>query len=500
LTGRPRPGRNPATVPALLATRAGQQPSRTAIVDSAGRELLFGEWHRRSSEVAAGLRERGVQHGDRIALVYGEQSWADFAIAYCAVQKAGAIAVPWSVRAPAPDTRYMMRDCGAVGVLAAETTARIPDSPWQETVATLSLPESEWEPELEAGPGLCRPGDAAQILYTSGTTGRPKGVLATHANLTFSCTTIQNRRPLRHSEHFVHAFPIGTNAGQTMLLNALDAHPTAVCLSRFVPGHLAGTIERFAAGTVFLVPAMAIELLRTRAHEQHDLSSVVLVGSTAAALPPTVARGLLAAFPAATVVNYYTSTEAAPAQTAMIFDPARPNSVGRAASGDLVVLDPDGRRLPNGTVGEVWMRQPSTPRSYYGDAAESAAVFRGSWVRMGDVGHLDDDGYLYLADRESDVIKSGAFKVSTLHVEAALHEHQDVVEAAVFGVPHPVLGMVVAAAVVTSRELTLAEVRGFLIDRVPAHELPTRVLSVAEMPRNNGGKVVKRQLREMIDT
>jgi acyl-coenzyme A synthetase/AMP-(fatty) acid ligase len=242
---------------------------------------------------------------------------------------------------------------------------------------------------------------------------------------------------------------------------------------------------------------MAIELLASGAHTRADLSSVLLLGSAAAPLPGKVAGELSAAFPRATIANYYTSTEAAPAQTVMLYDSGRPSSVGRAASGGAVrIATAEGEPLPAGTTGEVWMRSPTASRSYYGDADASARVFRDGWVRMGDLGYLDEDGYLYLVDRESDVVKSGAHKVSTLHVEEAVYEHPGVVEAAAFGVPHPALGTAVAVAVVGGADHT--ELRAFLKTRLAPHEQPHRLITLDALPRNHGGKVDKRALREAI--
>ena len=294
----------------------------------------------------------------------------------------------------------------------------------------------------------------------------------------------------------MHAFPIGTNAGQVMLLNALDAHPAVVSPARFTPARFARTIERYAAGTVFLVPAMAVELLNAPAVQEHDLSSVVLLGSAAAPLPGAVAARLAKAFPNATIANYYTSTEAAPAQTAMLYDPAHPGSVGRAIDGGGVRIAAAGSGEPvgPGEVGEVWLRSPATPRAYFGDAEASGEVFKAGWIRMGDLGRLDADGYLYLVDRGGDMVKSGGFKVSTLRVEEAIYEHPDIIEAAVVGVPHPVLGTELAAVVVTRGPVPPERLRRFLLDRLAPHEVPARVVPAASLPRNAGGKVDKRAL------
>ena len=480
------------TVPDLLAWRAGLHPDRVAVEVHGLSRLTFAEWEAGAVEVAGALRQRGVGSGDRVGLVFGAPDWVDFAVAYCGVQRAGAVAVPLSDRLAPSQLDHALEHCGAVAVVHAEDPPSATVG-WSATVAELRrqagpLPE----------PSRARPADLAQILYTSGTTGQPKGVTATHANLTFGTTTRPRRLPLAHSERFLHAFAIGTNAGQTMLLNALAAKPSALSLPLFTPVRFARVLESAGVGSLFLVPSMAVELLDSDALAGRSLDGVHLVGSTAAPLAPAVAVRLSEAFPNATIVNYYTSTEAAPAQLAMIFDPARPAAVGRAAGGALRIVDAAGEQAPVGTVGEVWLRSPY-PRAYLGDDAANRAVFRDDWVRMGDFGRVDADGYLYLSDRESDLVKSGAFKVSTLEVEAALHEHPHIADAAVIGVPHPVLGNAVVAVVVArpdapSPAVTLPALRAFLTERLADYQLPTRLLLVDHLPRNEAGKVLKRQL------
>ncbi|MBN6052378.1 acyl--CoA ligase [Nonomuraea sp. RK-328] len=491
-------------VPSLLGARAAADPGHEALAVAGSGRLTLRDWAERSDAAARGLLERGVRRGDRVALVFGARDWIEYAVCWMAVLKAGAVAVPLSDRPAPPELVSMIEHCGATLTVHGAGPPPVPGAlPADELKSVAGEPKSPaGEPAGRAGPPPVEldPLDLAQILYTSGTTGTPKGVAATHANLT-SPPVHPKRRPFAHSRHLVHAFPIGTNAGQVMLLHALTAAPTVVTLPLFTPARFAALIEERAAGTVFVVPAMAIELLNARVHERHDLSSVLLLGSAAAALPPPVAARLAEAFPSATVVNYYTSTEAAPAQTVMVFDPDRPGALGRAAGGStLKIATADGEPVAPGETGEVWMRAAAHPRAYYGERSDT---FRDGWVRMGDLGRLDSDGYLYLVDRESDVVKSGAFKVSTLQVEAALHEHPSVADASVFGVPHPVMGMVVAAAVVlrepVTQPVTLPQVRAFLGERLAAHELPTRLLCLDTLPRNASGKVVKRELRRLAE-
>ncbi|MEH1123086.1 class I adenylate-forming enzyme family protein [Micromonospora sp. CPCC 206061] len=482
------------TVPQLLATRAEAEPAHVAVSQGAG-TLDLGAWQVRTQAIAAGLRAAGVRPGDRVGLLYGAQDWIAYVCSYTGVLAAGAVAVPLSTRSAPAELVYMLEHSGAAALLHGPT-AQPPEVPvrlrW-DAYAVAELPDAEPVP----GPG---PGDAAQILYTSGTTGRPKGVSAAHANLTHGFRLNPPLRPLAHSRQFLHAFPIGTNAGQTMLFNALYAHAGMLVTARFGPDHFARLIERHAVGSVFVVPAMAIELLRSGALARHDTTSVALLGSTAAALPPSIAAGLATALPRATIVNYYTSTEAAPTQSTVVFEPERPAALGKVvAGGALRVYDETGRPCPAGVTGEVWMRCAGTARFYHDDPAATRHVFRDGWTRMGDLGYLDADGYLYLVDRESDVIKSGADKVSTVAVEAALHEHPEIVEAAVFGLPDPVLGTAPAAALVATRPLSLGEVRRFLATRLAGHEQPSRIVHVDELPRNAGGKVVKQRLRTLFD-
>lgn len=481
----------PRTLPGYLAWRAAQAPDQMAIEVRDHASLTHGQWHERADAVAAALRARGVVDGDRVGLRFGPAGWTEFAVAYCGVQRAGAVAVPLSDRLPPSQVAYALDHCGAVTTVTSASDGN----------GTVDVPTLLAEGAGATGPDRSHPSGLAQILFTSGTTGRPKGVAATHANLCLGAPTHPRRLRLGHSERFAHAFAVGTNAAQTMLLNALFARPGAISLASFTPGRFARLLEQPGVGTVFLVPAVAIELLSAGVLDDRDLSRIRLVGATAAPLPPAIAVRLAETFREAAIVNYYTSTEAAPAEASMIFDPSRPGAVGRAAAGSLRVTDPNGDPVPAGVSGDVWLRCLA-PRHYYQDEAASRAVFDGDWIRMGDVGRLDEDGYLYLVDRHQDIVKTGAFKVSTVEVEAVLHEHPQVADAAVVGLPHPVLGQVLGAVVVPRPdappgEPTLATLRRFLLDRLADYQVPAAVLLRDRLDRNEGGKALKRPLADL---
>ncbi|WP_338056953.1 AMP-binding protein [Streptomyces sp. ZAF1911] len=505
------------TVPELLDARATEHPDHVALQVVGGGEISYRRWREEALRAAVGLAAAGVEPHDRVLLRFSNARWERYAVGFLAVQYAGGVPVPVREDLSEADAAALAALAGAGTVLRdgedGEDTEDGADGAERENgegepPALPGLVELRLDallaahPEPPAGPPYrVGPADPAQVIGTSGTTGAPKGVLAAHANLTAGLVTHPRRRAYAHSRHALHAFPIGTNAGQVMLLGALTAAPTTLSLPRFDADRFGIAVEKFGIGTAFLVPSMAIELVNAGTAGRYDLSSLRLVNSSAAALPVPVAAALAAALPGATLVNTYTSAEASPAQISTVVDTRRPGSLGRPADpGDLRILDADGLPLPAGQVGEVWLRQPGPPRGYLGAAGESDRVFRDGWVRMGDVGRLDADGYLYLVDRESDVIKSGALKVSTLRIEEALYEHPAVADAAALGLPHPVMGAVPVAVVVAGPGgLDLDDLRLFLSGRLSRPELPVRILLAADLPRNPSGKVVKHLLRPLFD-
>ncbi|MEU5164041.1 AMP-binding protein [Streptomyces sp. NPDC020875] len=490
----------PLTVPDLLDARAAKQPEGPAIQVLGGASLSYGSWRDRAVRAARGLTDAGIRPGDLVALRFTGEEWDRYAVAFLALHYAGAAGLPLRADTTGPEAARLAGLCGAVAVLRGGELPPLP-GPLAGADHLLAAVEAIAGPGPDEPPYRAAPGDRAQVVGTSGTTGDPKGVIASHANLTAGLRLAPRPRPYAHSRHALHAFPIGTNAGQMMIMTALTGAPAVVALPRFDADEFGRAVADLAAGTVFVVPSMAIELLNSGVLRHHDFSSVRLFSCSAAALPGPVALALTEALPGTAVVNVYTSAESSPAQVSMMVDPARPGSVGRPADpGELRILGPDGAPVPPGGTGEVWLRQLGPRRGYAGDDTASARVFRDGWVRMGDLGRLDAEGFLHLVDRESDVIKSGALKVSTLRIEEVLYEYPEVAEAAALGVPHPVMGSVPVAVVVPAADgLDPDALRLFLSTRLARAELPVRILLADELPLNASGKVVKHRLRALFD-
>ncbi|HEX5367333.1 MAG TPA: AMP-binding protein [Acidimicrobiales bacterium] len=485
----------------LLEERAADEPDRPVFLGEGGDVLTRRQWDERSNAFAHGLPPRGVRPGDRVALAYDNARWFDYVVAWMGVLKAGAVAVPLSSRFGPVELDHIRGHAEPVGSVGP------PD---------LLVDVGGWRArhdEVESGrptePTGVRPGgdDLADILYTSGTTGLPKGVATTHANLLglggtsagsmLSAPGTGDRPPV-----LLHAFPVSTFAGSHgMVLLPLGSGLVGLPMARFDPDRCAELVERHRVALVYLVPAMGQLLLRSGALGRHDVSSVKVTMWGGSAMPPAALRGMAAALPDALHLNIYGLTEGGPAVTVMPYDPTRPEAIGRATGEgvEIGILDPDGRRLGAGEEGEICLRLPDVPtRSYYRDPETTAQVFGGGWVHTGDVGYLDPDGYLYLVDRQKDLIIRGGYNISCVEVENALHEHPAVAEAAVLGVPHDVLGEDVVAAVVLSGEATDEELAAFCAERLADYKVPRRFVRRASLPRNAMGKALKRQLRDEV--
>lgn len=483
----------------ILEEREGADPHRPVFLSEDGQVLTRRQWHERSNAFAHGLVDRGVAPDDRVAVVYDNARWFDYVVAWMGVLKAGAVAVPLSTRFSRGELSHIRDHAEPVGVVGPKDLL-VDVGGWSAEHGEVEEGRPHGSTGIRRGPD-----DLADLLYTSGTTGLPKGVATTHANLLglagggaasmFSGLGSADRPPV-----LLHAFPVSTFAGSHgMVMLPLGSGLVGLPMARFDPERCAELLAIHEVTLVYLVPSMGQLLLRSGALGRHDTSSVKVTMWGGSAMPPTVLRGIAEALPDALHLNIYGLTEGGPAVTVMPYDPSRPEAIGRATGEgvEIGIFDPEGGRLAAGEEGEIRLRVPEVPtRSYYRDPETTEQVFGGGWVHTGDVGFLDADGYLYLVDRQKDLIIRGGYNISCVEVENVLHDHPAVEEAAVLGVPHDVLGEDVAAVVVLSREVPDDELAAFCRERLADYKVPRRFVRRDSLPRNAMGKAIKRRLRE----
>lgn len=471
----------------IIAAKCGEQTAIHTLPD--GGWLTFRTWDQRSDEAAHGIAALGVNKGDRILLPVATD-WLSYAVAYAAIHKSGATAVPVLTSHGEEHVRWAQASAATVGMISDQPIAGCEG--WARSLTEL---ESGEKASLDV---TVRALDDAQIIFTSGTTGHPKGVAATHENILQTLCG----RPAGPPKVVLHSVPAATNAGQGLLVQPLGNTPhTVIVLPEFHAEGFLDAIEKHRPTDIVLVPTMALALLRAQDAAPRDLSSVRMVRTMSAPISSASLARLDAMFSNAVTVNMYASTESWPARVRTRFDRSRPGSVGKPEGSTRVrVVDTSGTEVPAGVTGEVQLKaEDVTPRRYIGDPVASARVFLADgWVRTGDVGWLDDDGFLYLSDREDDIVISGGLNVSTLEVAAVLEDHPQVIETAAFGMPHDVLGQYVAAVVRAMPGLDVAILYEYARERLGPAKAPRRIAVAAELPRTPTGKVAKQSLPALI--
>ena len=470
--------------------------------------ITFERWEQRSNRLARGLADRAVAKGDRVALLLPAEQILDWIVTYSAIHKLGAVAVPLNNRLSPPEVQGILDHAEATAVV---TSAAFGDAvrpligslPSLALVVTVGSPGMEGALDIDAVMGdddsafqvPLGPDDLADIMYTSGTTGRPKGVAVRHSQV----ARVPNQLPEWQGTGWLTASPVFTFAGLGFIHNPMKAGMTVLHLPTFDPAQWLAVVERERPPSAFVVPAMAQLLIHDPEFGGADLSSLRLLVLGSAPLAPDTLRRLQDKLPEAAVLNSYGMTEGGHATFTM--DPraarSRPGAVGRPTPPvEVRIVDDSGEGVPPGAVGEVLTRNPAGHREYYRDPEATARQWEGGWLHTGDLGHLDEEGYLYIVGRKKEMIVRGGMNVYADDVEAALYAHPAVVEAAVIGVPHEVLGEDVAAYVVLQpgSGATPGQLVEFAGGRLADYKVPRQVVVVAELPRNAGGKVVKAKL------
>jgi acyl-CoA synthetase (AMP-forming)/AMP-acid ligase II len=485
-----------------LRLMAEHFPAETAYQNlDSGESLTFDGWERRSNQLARGLTGTGISKGDRVAVYLPPEEVVDWLVGYAAVHKAGAVAVPTNTRLVARELQYVLAHAEAAAVLTCDRLVATANQAGAE-VTSLRLVATNatgWaalvDPDDSAYQVAVGGDDLADIMYTSGTTGRPKGVVVRHRN----AALIPNGLPKWTGAGWLHASPLFTFAGIASVYNPMKLGLTGLYQPRFDTGRWLEYVQRQRPVAVFLVPAMAQLLLADARFETADLSSIGMCSLGSAPLAPDTQRRLQERMPQATVSNGYGMTEAGPAYCAMPKEESgrRVGSVGKPVPPvEFRVVDDGGDELPARAVGELVIRMPGREREYYKDPEATARTWHADGLHTGDLAYLDEDGYLYIVGRKKDVIIRGGNNIHAADVEAVLFEHPGVQEAAVAGIPHEVLGEDVAAWVVwkPGTETGTDELRAFCAARIADYKVPRRITVVDHLPRNATGKVLKAEL------
>ncbi len=455
-----------------------------------------------SSRLAGLLAQRGVAPGDRVGVML--PNVPEFAVVYFGVLRAGAMVVPINPLLKEREVAFYLSDSGARMVFAwhgfaeaAEAGAREPGA---ESVFVMPGEFPRLLSAAQPAPGVVdrSPDDTAVILYTSGTTGTPKGAELTHSNLTSNVATVVSLHSFGEDDVLLGALPLFHSFGQTCSMNAAVASGATLSLiPRFDAGRALDIIERDRVTVFQGVPTMYSALLHHPQRESFDVSTLRVCVSGGASLPAEVLRGFEEEFGCKLLEGYGLSETSPVASSNRPDRERRPGSVGVPIDGvQMRIVDVNGADVPVGERGEIVIRGPNVMKGYWGRPDATADTIRDGWFHTGDIGVMDEDGYFFIVDRIKDMIIRGGYNVYPREVEEVLYEHPAVREVAVVGVPHPELGEEVAAAVALKDGAAAdeAELREFVKARVAAYKYPRRISFFRDLPKGPSGKIVKREI------
>ncbi|MEL6713406.1 MAG: AMP-binding protein, partial [Planctomycetota bacterium] len=498
----------PTTVWGLLVAGVARDPGATSIV-SEGAPIDHRSLLETAELLAAALRAKGVGNGDRVAIM--ERNSPAFLIATFAVAGVGAVLVPLNLRLAARELRATLEDAGAALVLAHVEFRGVIEGATDAPIAWIGPRGEGGRPfglELSTSgaaapflPAPLGPDDVAHLYYTSGTTGRPKGVPLTHGNVTSHALAATTELDLDADDVWGHIAPMFHLADAWATLAVTAVGGSHAFLPRFDAADALALFEERGVTVTNLVPVMLQRILDAARRQAFDGGSLRLVLSGGAPIAPATVRAVLDVL-RCEYVQTYGLTETSPYLTLALLEPrhraldpdaqlARRSRTGRAfETVELDVVDEDGRPVPrdDATVGEIVARGSTVTPGYWNRPEETAAAFRDGWFRTGDLATIDDEGWVDIVDRAKDVIITGGENVYSIEVENALYEHPAVLECAAFGVPSEEWGEELRAAVVLSGDADEEELRGHCRERIAGYKVPRRVLVLDELPKTGSGK------------
>ncbi|MDP3746082.1 MAG: class I adenylate-forming enzyme family protein [Phenylobacterium sp.] len=507
----------------------------------------FEAFARATLTLAHRLQADGVRKGDRVAVIM--RNLPEWPVAFWAGVLVGAIVTPLNAWWTGPELEYGLADSGTkVAIVDDERLARIVDSlgnlPALEKIYVPRLADTPSDPmiaRLEDVIGAVNawgdlsdlalpdvelaPEDDATILYTSGTTGKPKGALGTHRNMTSNVMAggisaarnfLRAGQPLPESDP--HKLPQRSNLILVPLFHAtglsanlspaMNSGGKIVLMRRFEAEQAMQLIEREKVNGTGGVPTIAWQLIEHPARPKYDLSSLQSLSYGGAPSAPELVRKIVETFPASQPGNGWGMTETTATFTSHLGKDYenRPDSAGPAAPvGEMHVRDPaDGKTiLPPGSVGELWVKGPQVVKLYWNKPQATAETFQDGWLRTGDLARIDEEGFLFIVDRAKDMLIRGGENIYCVEVENVLYDHPDVMDAALVGIPHKTLGEEPGAVVHLKPGGTAdeAELRAFVRERLAGFKVPVRVVFLPQtLPRNANGKIVKTELKKIFET
>jgi acyl-CoA synthetase (AMP-forming)/AMP-acid ligase II len=508
------PAANVTRLVDLIRVVTRRQPDAPAI-EFEGRTLTYREVYGAAVRFAAGLRGAGVEAGDAVGILGGNSP--EFIETYLACQLAGLVAVPINYRSVADDIVYVLGNCGARGLIvgseylavAEPALARLPAiAPERVVLLDDGAGGSNTFSRLvaanagAAAPPPVAPGAPATIFYTSGTTGFPKGATMSHLNVLSRLVSWGWEFGINADDVVLVPGPVFHMSFSSIALVTLAAGGRVVLMRDFDAGVALEVMARFGVTWSFLVPKMTSLLVECMAGGGHDGAGTALRGllSSGSPLPKPLLDAMVASFPKARITDAYGWTETGWVSLCRHDDLMRGlRSVGRAAFGcELAVLDVEGKELPAGTVGEIYAANPMTFMGYWGNPKATEAIRRGRWETGGDMGFLDEAGFLHLVDRKNDMIVSGGENIYPAEIERVLVQHPQILEVTVVGVPDATWGESPRACVVLHPGVTVSaeEIIGFCEGRIARYKRPRSVEFMDALPRNAMGKVLRRTLRD----
>jgi long-chain acyl-CoA synthetase len=488
-------------IAANLARSADRYPDRPAV--RLDEEILtYADLDESSARACALLRERGVRPGDRVAVML--PNVPEFAVVYYGILRAGGVVVPMNPLLKEREVAYYLDDSQARLMVAWQGCAEEGGAGAARAGAACLVVDGGFGAELmsmspAAGDADRADDDTAVILYTSGTTGQPKGAELTHANLSTNAEVFTTDLVRLGPEDVIFGgLPLFHSFGQTCGLNAaVSVGASLTLVARFVPGKVIEVLARDRVTVLEAVPTMYVALLGTD-RDGHDLSALRVCVSGGAALPVEVMRGFERAF-GCVILEGYGLSETSPVASFNHPDrKPRPGSIGTPIRGvEMRAVDERGKDVPVGEVGEITIRGHNVMKGYWRRAEATAEAIPDGWFRSGDLARVDDDGYFFIVDRRKDLIIRGGYNVYPREIEEVLYEHPAVAEAAVIGVPDASLGEEVGAAVVLKpgEPATAQEIQEYVKGQVAAYKYPRRVWLLAALPKGPTGKILKREIR-----